>query len=560
MNLVNVLPLIYLLSLGVFLQNLFGGPLSAWVVGGTLVVLGYSVVGGFRSVVLSDMVQFAVMCLAVALVVGFSMLTFGGLSWLRASEHIPASHWNALGEGIPMMTTLVWGLVAAGTLVDPNFYHRCLAAKDAATARRGIFLATLVWVGFDFCTTFGALYARAVLPEADSASAYLQYGVQVLPAGLKGFFLAGILATILSTLDSYLFLSGTLVAYDLAPRRWRGRVGMHHAGTITVALIAVGLSMFAHDLALVDVWKILGGFTTACLVFPLVWGLLLPGRLSERAFLVSCFSGVAFMVGFYTLRAGLPAKWQSFEPFYVGVSGTLLGMLGSSMASRLSLRGRQALGILLGMVMLGGIRLMPVEETLRPVFISLQEWGWLGRLGYMLLGGMMVLLFAPVTFFMVLAGVLFGFGPGLMVAMGIKGIACLGGFWVGRGLWQRLQHHPFLQSRHLATVRQLVDSRGVWVVGALRMVPFLHFMSSNLFFGSLSLRTLPYVCASLLGLLPGTALMVYGGSIAYPALARGEPVSLLRIACLVGAILLFAGLTWRLTKRFRLPASAIETK
>lgn len=330
LNLLNVLPVAYVLALGLFLDMLTGWGLPLSMLLGTGFVLAYSTVGGLRSVVFSDMAQFVVMCGSVALVVGFSMREFGGIGRLMASPNIPAGHWNPFGSGIPLGTTLVWGFVALGTLVDPNFYQRCLAAKDARTAKRGILLATLVWVVFDFCAVFGTLYARAALPEAGKSTAYLVYSVQVLPMGLRGFFLAGILATILSTLDSYLFLSGTVVAYDLAPRRFKGRVGFHHLGTLGVALLALALApLFQLEENLVDIWKFFGGFSTACLLFPLMLGYLFPRLLSDHRFVCSSLGGVAAMLAFYLVRAlmDLGEFWEQFEPFYFGLAGTVLGLL-----------------------------------------------------------------------------------------------------------------------------------------------------------------------------------------------------------------------------------------
>ncbi len=332
LNLFNVLPVVYVISLGLFLQLLFGGSLWVCMLIGTVGVLTYSTVGGLRSVVFSDMIQFGVMCSAVLLVIVFSMKNFGGLGWLHASTSVPASHWNPFQGHYSMGTTFVWGLVALGTLVDPNFYQRCLAAKDVRTAQKGILLATLIWVGFDFCTTFGAIYARAALPDIDSKTAYLTYAVQLLPVGVRGFFLAGILATILSTLDSYLFLSGTVVAYDLAPKKWKGSVGFHHLGTIGIALLAVAIAYFFYDeedTMLVDIWKFFGGFSTACLLFPLLMGYMLPGRLSDRNFVVSCVGGGLAMSVFYVMKWAwdLGDFWEGYEPFYFGLAGTIPGLL-----------------------------------------------------------------------------------------------------------------------------------------------------------------------------------------------------------------------------------------
>jgi SSS family solute:Na+ symporter len=329
LNLFNVLPVAYVLTLGIFLDMLTGWGLPLSMLLGTGFVLAYSTVGGLRSVVFSDMVQFGVMCSAVALVIGFSLLEFGGINRLMTSPNIPKGHWNPFGSGIPIGTTLVWGFVALGTLVDPNFYQRCLAAKDIRTARNGILLATLIWVVFDFCVVFGTLYARAALPGAEKSTAYLIYSVQVLPAGLRGFFLAGILATILSTLDSYLFLSGTVAAYDLAPRKYKGNVGFHHLGTIGIAVLALSLApLFHREQNLVDIWKFFGGFSTACLLFPLMLGYTFPRFLNDGRFVSSSLGGALSMIAFYVVRSlfDLPEFWQTFEPFYFGLLGSVLGL------------------------------------------------------------------------------------------------------------------------------------------------------------------------------------------------------------------------------------------
>ena len=101
------------------------------------------------------------------------------------------------------------------------------------------------------------MYARAVMPEADSGQAYIFYALQVLPDGLKGFILAGILATILSTIDSYLFLAGTTVSFDLLPERFRKRKLAHYFGVIGVGVLSLILAEFFKG-NIKAVWKTLG--------------------------------------------------------------------------------------------------------------------------------------------------------------------------------------------------------------------------------------------------------------------------------------------------------------
>ena len=320
-NFFNVLPIAYAISLGTFSQMIFGG--SLWfntAVGITFVVL-YSMWGGFRAVVFSDLVQFFVMCLAVLLILVLSVSTFGGLSFLQSN--LPESYFSLTGT-VGVATTFVWGFIALSTLVDPNFYQRCFAATSSKTAKKGILISTFIWFCFDICTTFGAMYAKAVIPEADSAHAYLIYAAQLLPNGLRGFMFAGILATILSTIDSYLFLAGTTLAFDLAPKKFKNNPLIHHLGIVLVGIIAVVMSeVFNGDIK--TVWKTLGSLSAACLLFPVLFGYIFPKKISDNQFVAVCLSGV--ITTSYWRNASHSGFWANVDELYIGITTTAL-MLG----------------------------------------------------------------------------------------------------------------------------------------------------------------------------------------------------------------------------------------
>ena len=320
-NLFNVLPIAYTISIGILLQLLFGGPLWVMMLLGITLVVLYSMWGGLRAVVFSDLVQFVVMCSAVTIVAIASVSSFGGIGYLR--EQLPDSYFSPTG-GTPWNETLVWGFIALATLVDPNFYQRCFAATSTRTARIGIIVSTVIWCGFDICTTLGGMYARAVIPEAEPHHAYLIYAAQVLPPGIRGFMLAGIVATILSTLDSYLFLAGTTVAYDLVPDRFKGSIKLHHVGIIATALLSVALAVaFGGDIK--ETWKTLGSYSAACLLLPVLVGYALPGRIRDNQFLLaSAFGVVGTTLWRYIERHGI---WAQVDALYIGASCTALGLL-----------------------------------------------------------------------------------------------------------------------------------------------------------------------------------------------------------------------------------------
>ena len=319
-NFFNVLPITYVISLGLLLQSIFGGTLWVMMSLGVLIVLGYSLWGGLRAVVFSDVIQFFTMCMGVFLVLAFSVLGYGGWGFLK--ENLPNTHFSLTG-GLGWGATLAWGLIALSTLVDPNFYQRCFAARTPRVAKKGILLSTGVWFCFDVCTTLGAMYARAVMPEASPENAYLIYALQVLPEGLRGLMLAGILATILSTLDSYLFLSGTTIGFDLLPDKWKGKLIWHRLGMVGAGILSVVVATFFGG-NIKAVWKTLGSYSAACLLFPVLYGYAFPGKIRDNQFVFACVLGVVATTWWRSLNSGL-------DELYIGLFATAVGLEGYSM-------------------------------------------------------------------------------------------------------------------------------------------------------------------------------------------------------------------------------------
>jgi SSS family solute:Na+ symporter len=320
-NLLNVLPIAYIISVGLFLQTLFGGSLEFMSILGVIFVLTYSMGGGFRAIVFSDFFQFFIMCSSVALVLFVSISKFGSVDFLKAN--LPATHFDPLG-GESILTTFVWGFIALATLVDPSFYQRCFAAKNPKIAKKGIFIATIVWFLFDICTTAGGLYARATIPHAESNKAYLIYALQILPEGLRGFMLAGILTTVISTIDSFLFIAGNTLSYDLLPEHWRTKKWVHYLGMLLVGIISLIVS-FSFQGNIKQVWKTLGSFAAACLLIPMVIGHLFPKKISDNDFILSCLLAVTSMTYWrHTEHYGL---WQQVDPLYIGLFASAFGLI-----------------------------------------------------------------------------------------------------------------------------------------------------------------------------------------------------------------------------------------
>ena len=314
----NILPISYVLSLGIFLNLIFALPIVWGMIIGTVFVSLYCAWGGFRAVVFSDVAQFAVMCLAVLIVAIYSFSSFGGIDFLAA--HLPAGHFSLTG-GNGWFNTLIWGAIALATLVDPAFYQRCFAALDAKTARRGILICTFIWFCFDLCTTAGALYARALLPEAQPSHAYFLYAVQLLPSGLRGFFIAGILAVILSTLDSFLFIASNTVVYDLFKNKFKNKLIANQLSFFLIAALAISLAVFFEG-NFKKIWFTMGSYMSACLLIPMLSGYIWPGAVKDKVFTFSALlSAVVITLWDIIPKSGLAGQ---IDGFYIGIALNLV--------------------------------------------------------------------------------------------------------------------------------------------------------------------------------------------------------------------------------------------
>jgi solute:Na+ symporter, SSS family len=326
LNFFNVLPIAYVISMGLFIQSLSGLPFWSSTMIGLGFVVAYSASGGLRADVYTDVVQFFVMCTSVLMVLLFSVFTWGGFDFL--TTHLPATHFSPTA-GEPLLNIAVWGFIALSTLVDPCFYQRCFAAESTRTARTGILISTLIWFAFDICTTLGGMYARAVIPDASPKDAYLIYSLSILPIGFKGLFLSGVLATILSTVDTFIFIASTTLSFDLSKKgHLENRFSISRQTLFILFTSALTLALvYFFDGSIKLAWKTMGSLFAATLLPLTLLGFFGRWRLTENEFITSLLLG---SIATITWKLGLKwnwitsSFWSLFEEFYAGAAVTLL--------------------------------------------------------------------------------------------------------------------------------------------------------------------------------------------------------------------------------------------
>lgn len=308
---VKTLPIPYAIAIGLFISGFTGISLNLAITLGILAATIYCLKGGMRATIISDVLQFIGMFTAIGSVVAVSYYSFGGLDYLTRT--LPYSHFSLQGNH-SFQVVIVWMLVAfSTTLLSPVFYQRCFAAKTTKIARAGIYISIGFWVISDILTTCAGMYARAHMPDAAPANAFMDYAITILPEGLRGFFLASIFITVFSAIDSFLFISSSVISYDLFNKLAHSNTSRNFCIVVTAVITIIASRFFNGSIE--KVWLLTESFFLACMLLPTILGLTLkqalPGDSIFKIIIITFMAMVLWQI------FGYP---EFIEPFFIGLA------------------------------------------------------------------------------------------------------------------------------------------------------------------------------------------------------------------------------------------------
>ena len=185
-------------------------------------------------------------------------------------------------------------------------------------------ISVLFWVIFDFMTVFTGLYALAVLPSINS-SPYLDLAQLVLPPIAEGLFMVSLFAIVMSTVDSFSFISAFTIGKDLTTmlnlkHDDKNIVRYTRWGLVITALLSITLAMYFEYA--VEIWYVVGSFVVPALLIPLIAGLY---RIKVKYALLLMIMPMIVSVCWYLYglthpsEDGYPGYIWDLDPMYPGV-------------------------------------------------------------------------------------------------------------------------------------------------------------------------------------------------------------------------------------------------
>jgi SSS family solute:Na+ symporter len=263
----------------IFDTNIYTG---IWALG--ILAGGYTVYGGLKAVVWSDLIQGGALLIAGVMVMFICFDEIGGydkfveLAGDKLHTVLPWDH--------PEMP---WVAVFIGGLWLPNIFYwglnqfitqRTLGAKDLEEGQKGILFGATLKLIIPFIIVFPGIIAFElygdVIAKGDNAYPYLIKNL--LPQGLKGFMFAALFGAVMSTLDSLLNSASTIFTIDIYKPYFKkdatSKELVKMGRLVTFALVIFGC-----------LWApVVGQFDSLYDYIQKFWGLVQPGIVAAFAF------------------------------------------------------------------------------------------------------------------------------------------------------------------------------------------------------------------------------------------------------------------------------------
>jgi SSS family solute:Na+ symporter len=341
------------------LERLTGWDLASIIIVTGFLVTIYTMVGGIEAVIWTDAVQSVILTLGAVVSLGMILwLMPGGAGQVLAiaadSDKLSLGSFEASFTTPGFWLVILYGLFInlQNFGIDQSYIQRYKTARSMQDARRSVWIGALTYIPVSALFLFvgTALFAfyqvnPDLLPAALAGTdmgdrVFPHFIVDQLPAGLTGLVIAALFAAAMSSADTSMNSSATLLMNDvyvriINPDLSPGR-RINFLRIVTIALGSLGtataLLMISIKGALDAWWSLAGIFSGGML------GLFLLGILSRRTRSVEAGIAVAIgvlVIAWASLSPGADAWWANpLHSFMTIIIGTLAIFLGGVLLSR----------------------------------------------------------------------------------------------------------------------------------------------------------------------------------------------------------------------------------
>lgn len=327
-------PAPYLFMMGILLSGIF----TLGVTFSMIITLALSTLflykGGLRSDVRVNIFEFFVMFVGFGIILPFCFNSFGGFEYI--ASRLPENYLTLTG-GNSFQYIIAWFFIGSWVLIDPAFHQRCYAAQSKKIPKKGVLISLVFWMIFDSMTIIAGLYSKAFFLDElkNPLYSFPAFADEILPPIAKGMFFLGMIATIMSTLHSYIFISSNSFGRDIIARiknETESQKLYNYSGLIASSILALMLAYLLPSV--INIWYTVGTLIIPPLLLSVVTSysrkLQVHSKYIFSAMLASfLFSLLSFTISRFYIINGKPALLFGLEPMYPGlILGLIIYLIG----------------------------------------------------------------------------------------------------------------------------------------------------------------------------------------------------------------------------------------
>ena len=282
------------------------------------IVIFYSTFGGIRAVTYTDVFQFMVLIIAIPIITGMGLQYVGGFDQLIAK--LPQAHMQFFPNHKNSFNYITLFLIFLVPFLSPYLTQRLLMAKDENQMKTAMYTSALIQIPFFIIVGIIGLIVYAIDKEVPSGAALPYLISTILPVGMKGLAISGIIAVIMSSADSVLNAAGIALVHDvIKPMRKNIMGNEQELFWIRIITFCLGCMSVYIALNFKDAIELMVTFLSCwgpMIVVPLYAGLF-KAKGSPRCFVLSALTGLTVVM-----------SWSLFEiETYLGVGALVPAML-----------------------------------------------------------------------------------------------------------------------------------------------------------------------------------------------------------------------------------------
>jgi SSS family solute:Na+ symporter len=296
---------------GIICESLLNIPASWGVILGGLLLAAYTAHGGIKSVVTTDIFQFIILVIFIPLIAYKALGKIGGIQELF--QQVPADKLEIFHHkdfSFYLTLFLMW-IIPAG-MVDPAMIQRLLMGKTGSQLRNQYLVIAAFDPFFRILIMLIGLSAVVLYPNIESQQVVPHLIHNLLPIGVKGLAIAGLLAVNMSTIDSYLHAAGLALVHDVIrpiyeqKNKLINEVKWAKYATILVSIAGIYIGLKATDL--IGLYLTSLELISPLLMFPL-FSAMMGLKANKQEFYVAF---VITIVAFVLAKLALPDMYSHF--------------------------------------------------------------------------------------------------------------------------------------------------------------------------------------------------------------------------------------------------------